>query len=88
MPPSAEITTAIVELDKFGQPIAEIVEDCKKTPKETLWQKLKKEASLEPRFGARAASAAAQAHEAVRACSRERVRDDDSTGPTRSAAPG
>jgi HdeA/HdeB family len=32
----------VIELDKFGQPVGEIVEDCKKTPKETLWQKLKK----------------------------------------------
>jgi hypothetical protein len=31
----------IIEFDKFGQPVGEIVEDCKKTPKETLWQKLK-----------------------------------------------
>jgi hypothetical protein len=32
----------IIQFDKFGQPIGEMVEDCKKTPKETLWQKLKK----------------------------------------------
>ena len=32
----------VVELDKFGQPVGEIIEDCKTTPKETLWQKLKK----------------------------------------------
>jgi hypothetical protein len=31
-----------VALDKFGQPIGELVADCKATPKETLWQKLKK----------------------------------------------
>lgn len=31
----------VIEFDKFGQPIGEIVEDCKKTPKETLWEKLK-----------------------------------------------
>jgi hypothetical protein len=36
----AEVGT--VALDKFGQPIGALVEDCKKTPKETLWQKLKK----------------------------------------------
>jgi len=29
-------------LDKFGQPIGALVDDCKATPKETLWQKLKK----------------------------------------------
>ena len=32
----------VIEFDKFGQPIGEIVEDCKSTPKETLWQKIKK----------------------------------------------
>jgi acid stress chaperone HdeA len=32
----------VIEFDKFGQPIGEIVEDCKAAPKETLWQKLKK----------------------------------------------
>jgi len=31
----------VIEFDKFGQPVGEIVEDCKKSPKETLWQKLK-----------------------------------------------
>jgi hypothetical protein len=31
-----------VAFDKFGQPIAALVEDCKATPEETLWQKLKK----------------------------------------------
>jgi hypothetical protein len=31
-----------VALDKFGQPIGALVADCKATPKETLWQKLKK----------------------------------------------
>jgi hypothetical protein len=36
----AEVGT--VAFDKFGQPIGALVEDCKKTPKETLWQKLKK----------------------------------------------
>jgi len=32
----------VIQFDKFGQPIGEMVEDCKTTPKETLWQKLKK----------------------------------------------
>jgi hypothetical protein len=31
-----------VAFDKFGQPIGELVADCKATPKETLWQKIKK----------------------------------------------
>ena len=31
-----------VAYDKFGQPIGALIEDCKATPKETLWQKLKK----------------------------------------------
>jgi hypothetical protein len=31
-----------VAFDKFGQPIGALVDDCKATPKETLWQKLKK----------------------------------------------
>jgi hypothetical protein len=31
-----------VAFDKFGQPLGALVEDCKKTPKETLWEKLKK----------------------------------------------
>ncbi len=30
-----------VAFDKFGQPIGALVDDCKKAPKETLWQKLK-----------------------------------------------
>jgi HdeA/HdeB family len=37
-----EAAVGTVALDKFGQPIGELVEDCKATPKETLWQKLKK----------------------------------------------
>src|SRR5262245_19219497 len=37
-----EASVGTVAFDKFGQPIAALVEDCKKTPKETLWQKLKK----------------------------------------------
>ena len=31
-----------VAFDKFGQPVGALVEECKATPKETLWQKLKK----------------------------------------------
>ncbi|HKC51355.1 MAG TPA: HdeA/HdeB family chaperone [Myxococcota bacterium] len=31
-----------VAFDKFGQPIGELVTDCEATPKETLWQKVKK----------------------------------------------
>ena len=31
----------VIEFDKFGQPIGQIVEDCKAAPKETLWQKIK-----------------------------------------------
>ncbi len=30
-----------VALDKFGQPIGELVTACKASPKETLWQKVK-----------------------------------------------
>jgi hypothetical protein len=37
-----EAAVGTVALDKFGQPIGELVADCKATPKETLWQKLKK----------------------------------------------
>jgi len=37
-----EAAVGTVALDKFGQPIGALVEDCKKTPKETLWQKIKK----------------------------------------------
>ena len=36
-----EAAVGTVALDKFGQPIGALVEDCQKTPKETLWQKLK-----------------------------------------------
>lgn len=36
----AEVGT--VAFDKFGQPIGALVDECKATPKETLWQKLKK----------------------------------------------
>ncbi len=31
-----------VAFDKFGQPLGALVDECKTTPKETLWQKLKK----------------------------------------------
>jgi hypothetical protein len=37
-----EAAVGTVAFDKFGQPIGELVDDCKATPKETLWQKLKK----------------------------------------------
>jgi hypothetical protein len=37
-----EAAVGTVAFDKFGQPIGALVEDCKKTPKETLWEKLKK----------------------------------------------
>jgi hypothetical protein len=37
-----EAAVGTVAFDKFGQPIGALVEDCKATPKETLWTKLKK----------------------------------------------
>lgn len=37
-----EAAVGTVAFDKFGQPIAALVTDCKATPKETLWQKIKK----------------------------------------------
>jgi hypothetical protein len=37
-----EAAVGVVAFDKFGQPIGALVDDCKKTPKETLWEKLKK----------------------------------------------
>ena len=37
-----EAAVGTVAFDKFGQPIGALVEDCKATPKETLWQKLRK----------------------------------------------
>jgi len=37
-----EAAVGTVAFDKFGQPIGALVEDCKATPKETLWQKLKR----------------------------------------------
>jgi hypothetical protein len=36
-----EAAVGTVAFDKFGQPIGALVDDCKATPKETLWQKLK-----------------------------------------------
>jgi hypothetical protein len=37
-----EAAVGTVALDKFGQPIGALVDDCKATPKATLWEKLKK----------------------------------------------
>jgi len=37
-----EAAVGTVALDKFGNPIGALIEDCRVTPKETLWQKLKK----------------------------------------------
>jgi acid stress chaperone HdeA len=37
-----EAAVGSVAFDKFGRPIAALVDDCKAAPKETLWQKLKK----------------------------------------------
>lgn len=37
-----EAAVGTVAFDKFGQPIGELIADCKATPKETLWQKIKK----------------------------------------------
>jgi hypothetical protein len=37
-----EAAVGTIALDKFGQPIGELVADCKATPKETLWEKVKK----------------------------------------------
>jgi acid stress chaperone HdeA len=31
-----------VSIDAFARPIAAVVDECEKTPKETLWQKIKK----------------------------------------------
>jgi hypothetical protein len=36
-----EAAVGTVAFDKFGEPLGALVEDCQKTPKETLWQKLK-----------------------------------------------
>ena len=38
----SETTVGQVAFDKFDQPIGMLVEDCKTTPKETLWEKVKK----------------------------------------------
>jgi len=35
-------TTRTVALDEFGQPVGALIADCRATPKETLWQKIKK----------------------------------------------
>jgi hypothetical protein len=37
-----EAAVGTVAFDKFGQPIGELVDDCKATPKQTLWERLKK----------------------------------------------
>ncbi|HVP30295.1 MAG TPA: HdeA/HdeB family chaperone [Myxococcota bacterium] len=37
-----ESVIGTVAYDKFGQPIGALVDDCKATPKETLWEKVKK----------------------------------------------
>ncbi len=37
-----EAAIGTVAFNKFGNPIGVLVEDCKASPKETLWQKLKK----------------------------------------------
>ena len=37
-----EAAVGTVALDKFGQPIGDLIADCKATPKEPLWQKIKK----------------------------------------------
>jgi hypothetical protein len=37
-----EAAMGTVAFDKFGQPIGALVDDCKATPKATLWEKLKK----------------------------------------------
>ena len=37
-----EVVLGSVAFDKFDRPIAALVDDCKATPKETLWQKAKK----------------------------------------------
>jgi len=39
-----EAAVGTVAFDKFGQPLGALIEDCKATPKETLWQKLKQKA--------------------------------------------
>src|SRR5689334_1290438 len=37
-----EAAIGTVAFDKFGNPVGALVDDCRVTPKETLWQKLKK----------------------------------------------
>ena len=37
-----EAEIGAVAFDKLGHPLGSLVEDCKATPKETLWQKIKK----------------------------------------------
>jgi hypothetical protein len=37
-----ESAVGSVAYDKFGQPIGALVDDCKATPKATLWEKIKK----------------------------------------------
>jgi hypothetical protein len=37
-----EAAVGTVAFDKFGQPIGALIDDCKATPKATLWEKLKK----------------------------------------------
>ena len=37
-----EVVVGSVAFDKFDRPIAALVDDCKASPKETLWQKAKK----------------------------------------------
>lgn len=37
-----EAAVGTVAYDKFGQPIGALVDDCKATPKATLWSKMKK----------------------------------------------
>ena len=37
-----EAAVGTVAFDKFGSPVGALAEDCRVTPKETLWQKLKK----------------------------------------------
>jgi len=36
-----EAAVGTVAFDKFGNPLGALIEDCKATPKETLWQKFK-----------------------------------------------
>src|SRR5271165_4092094 len=40
----SEAAVGTVAFDKFGNPLGALIEDCKATPKETLWQKIKKKA--------------------------------------------